>query len=63
MVFLFAIMLLSLILLFEGIGTTIVDPIAFFGLVRVWFVGWIQSKKLLNQFYFEKLVMSGQNSL
>ena len=62
-VFLFAIMLLTLILLFEGIGTEIVAPVAFFGLVMVWFVGWRQGKQLRVRFYIEELYMSDRSPI
>ncbi len=55
LVFLFAILIIILILLFEGVALEIVAPIAFFGLAMVWLVGWRQGKQLYERFYNEEL--------
>ena len=55
-VFLFTVNIITMILLFEGIGTVVVGPVAFFGLVMVWIVGSRQGKKLYGQFYIEELL-------
>ena len=39
-VFLFGVLTIVIILLFQGIGVEIVGPVALFGLVMVWFCGW-----------------------
>ena len=54
-VFLFAVLIIVIILLFEGIGIEIVAPIALFGLVMVWLVGWRRGKQLYRAFYGEEL--------
>ena len=54
-IFLFAILILVIILLFQGIGIEIVAPIAIFGLVMVWLVGWRQGRQLYQRFYEEEL--------
>jgi Flp pilus assembly protein TadB len=54
-IFLFLIMVVVIILLFQGIGIEIVAPIATFGLVCVWLVGWQRGKKLYGIFYEEEL--------
>ena len=53
--FLFGILILILILLFEGVATEIVAPVGFFGLIMVWVVGWRQGKQLYSQFYVEEM--------
>jgi len=50
-VFMFAILLLIVILLFEGINTLYLAPIGFFGLAMCWYVSWRQGKKLYRQYY------------
>ena len=54
-VFLFAVLIIIVILLFEGIGTEVVAPIAIFGLTMVWLVGWRQGRQLYGRFYNEEL--------
>ena len=54
-VFLFGVLAIIIILLFEGIGTEIVAPVAVFGLAMVWLVGWRQGRQLYNRFYDEEL--------
>jgi Flp pilus assembly protein TadB len=55
LIFLFAILILVILLLFEGLGTVIVAPIAFVGLAMSWFVGWRREKQLYEGFYEEEL--------
>ena len=55
-IFLFAILIIIIILLFQGIRIEIVAPIAVFGLAMVWFVGWRQGRRLYKRFYSEELV-------
>ena len=54
-VFLFAVLILVIILLFEGFGVLLVGPIALIGLSLVWFIGWRQGKQLYQRFYEEEL--------
>lgn len=54
-VFLFAILIIVIILLFQGIGLEIVAPVALFGLVMVWLVGWRRGRQLYQSFYQEEL--------
>ena len=39
-VFLFAVLIIVVILLYQDIGSEIVAPVALFGFVMVWLVGW-----------------------
>ena len=55
-VFLFAVLIIILILLFQGIDIIVVSPIAVFGLAMVWIVGWRRGKQLFNLFYEEDLM-------
>jgi len=54
-VFLFAILIIVVILLFQGVATEIVAPIAVFGLAMVWLVGWRRGRQLYERFYNEEL--------
>jgi len=54
-VFLFAVLIIVIILLFEGISIGIVAPVALFGLCMVWLVGWRRGKQLYQRFYEEEL--------
>ena len=54
-IFLFAVLITVIILLFQGIGIEIVAPVAIFGLVMVWLVGWRRGKQLYERFYDEEL--------
>ncbi len=54
-IFLFAVLILVIILLFQGVGIEVVAPIAVFGLVMVWLVGWRRGKQLYQRFYDEEL--------
>jgi Flp pilus assembly protein TadB len=54
-IFLFAVLIIIIILLFEGIGVEIVSPIAVFGLAMVWLVGWRNGRQAYNRFYEEEL--------
>ena len=55
-IFLFVVMILVMILLFQRIGIEIVAPIAIFGLTCVWLVGWQRGRKLYGFFYEEELI-------
>ncbi len=54
-VFLFGVLTIVIILLFQGIGIEIVAPVALFGLVMVWYVGWRRGRQLYQIFYEEEL--------
>jgi len=54
-VFLFAVVIVIIILSFQGIGLEIVAPIAVFGLAMVWLCGWRQGAQLYERFYNEEL--------
>lgn len=54
-VFLFVVLIIVIILLFEGVGIEIVAPVAIFGLVMVWLVGWRRGRQLYSGFYEEEL--------
>ncbi|MBI4181044.1 MAG: hypothetical protein HY528_03860 [Chloroflexi bacterium] len=54
-VFLFAVLIIIIILLFEGVGLEIVAPVAVFGLAMVWLVGWRRGRQLYQRFYDEEL--------
>ena len=54
-VFLFAILIIIIILLFENIGVEVVAPVAVFGLAMVWLVGWRRGRQLYQGFYEEEL--------
>ena len=59
-VFLFAVLIIVIILLFQDIGIGIVSPVAIFGLVMVWIVGWRRGQQLYRSFYEEELDRLGQ---
>ena len=54
-VFLFAVMIIVIILLFQGVGIEIVSPVAAVGLALVWVTGWRRGKQLYQLFYDEEL--------
>jgi hypothetical protein len=54
-VFLFAVLILVVILLFQDFGVEIVGPIAFVGLVLVWLVGWRRERQLYKYFLSDEL--------
>jgi len=54
-IFLFAVLIIVMILLFQGIGIKIIAPVAIFGLAMVWLVGWRREKQLYKRFYAEEL--------
>jgi len=59
-VFLFAILIIVIVLLFQDVGIEVVAPIAIFGLAMVWFLGWRRGRKLYQRFYDEELAELGQ---
>ncbi|MFC2016442.1 hypothetical protein ACFLUF_01885 [Chloroflexota bacterium] len=54
-VFLFAVLIIVIILLFQEIGIEIVGPVAIFGLAMVWVCGWRRGRQLYERFYNEEL--------
>ena len=54
-IFLFAVLIIIIILLFQGIPLEVVAPIAVVGLVMVWLVGWRQGRQLYERFLEEEL--------
>ena len=54
-VFLFAVLIIVIILLFQEIGIEVVAPVAIFGLGMVWLVGWRRGKQLYESFYDEEM--------
>ncbi|GAH23113.1 unnamed protein product [marine sediment metagenome] len=59
-VFAFAILIIVIILLFQGVVVEIVAPVALFGLTMVWLVGWRRGRQLYQRFYDEELSKLGQ---
>ena len=54
-VFLFAVLIIIIILLFQEVDIIIVSPVAVFGLAMVWLVGWRRGKQLYERFYHEEV--------
>ncbi len=54
-VFLFAILIIVIILLFQGVPLEIVAPVAIFGLGMVWLCGWRQGRQLFERYCEEEL--------
>ncbi len=54
-VFLFAVLIIVVILLSQGFGIQITAPVAVFGLAMVWLVGWRRGRQLYQGFYDEEL--------
>ena len=54
-IFLFAVLIIVMILLFQEIGIEVVAPVALFGLAMVWLVGWRRGRELYKAFYDEEL--------
>jgi hypothetical protein len=61
-VFLFAVLIIVIILLFQEIRVEIVAPIALFGLAMVWLVGWRRGRQLYASFYSEELARLEQKA-
>lgn len=61
-IFLFAVLIIVIILLFQDIGVEFVGPIAIFGLAMVWLVGWRRGKQLYDIFFDEELIRLEQES-
>jgi len=54
-VFMFAILIIVIILLFQGVPLEIVAPVAIFGLGMVWLTGWRQGRQLFERYCEEEL--------
>ena len=54
-IFLFAVLIIVIVLLFQGVTLEIVAPIAVIGLAMVWLVGWRQGRQLFERFREEEL--------
>ena len=54
-IFLFAILIIIMILLSRGMGINVVAPLAIFRLATVWFVGWRRGRQLYQRFYDEEI--------
>ena len=54
-VFSFVVLIIVIILLFQGIRVEIMAPVALFGLAMVWLCGWRQGRQLYPRFYNEEL--------
>ena len=61
-IFLFAVLIIVIILLAQDIGIEIVAPVAVFGLAMVWLTGWRRGKQLYQRFYDEELAKLEQAS-
>jgi len=55
-IFLFTILITIIILISQGIGISVVAPLAIFGLAAVWLMGWRRSNQLYRRFYSEELL-------
>ncbi len=53
-VFTFSILIIVLILLYSEVAMPIVAIVAILGLVLVWFLGWLEGRKLYTQIYDEE---------
>ena len=58
-IFLFAILIINIILMFEGIRMEVSASVAVFGLGMGWIVGWRQRRRLYKDYYDEVLAKSG----
>lgn len=54
-VFLFAILIIIMVLLSQGIGVNVVAPVAIFGLTTVWVMGWKRARELYQRFLSEEI--------
>ncbi len=54
-VVLFAILIIIMVLLSQGIGINVVAPVAILGLTTVWLMGWRRARQLYQHFYGEEL--------
>ena len=61
-VFLFAILIIIIMLLFQDISIEIVAPVALFGLGMVWLVGWRRGRQLYQRYYDDELLKLRQET-
>jgi hypothetical protein len=54
-VFFFAVLVIVIILLFQGIGIEVIAPAAIFGLAMGWLMGWKKGRQVYARFYNEEL--------
>ncbi len=54
-IFIFSVLIIVIILLFQGVPLEIVAPVAIFGLGMVWLVGWRQGNQLFERYCEEEL--------
>jgi len=54
-VFLFAILIINIILVSQGVSIEISASVAVFGLVMGWILGWRQGRRLYKSYYNEEL--------
>jgi len=54
--FFFAILLIVIILVYQGIGVEVVSPVAATGLAMGWLMGWKKGKQKYERFYDEELL-------
>ncbi len=59
-IFLFAVLIIVVILLFEGFSVEIVGPVALVGLALVWVIGWRQGKRMYKPFFDEEVQLLRQ---
>ncbi len=54
-IFLFAVLIIVIILLYQEVGIEVVAPVAIFGLAMVWLVGYRRGKQLYQHFLEEEI--------
>ncbi len=54
-IFLFAVLIIVIILLYQDVAVEVVSPVAIFGLVMVWLVGYRRGKQLYQHFLEEEI--------
>ena len=55
-VFMFAVLIIVIILLFQGVGLEITAPVAIIGLALCWIIGWRRGRQLYRRYYDEELL-------
>jgi len=58
--FLFSVLIIVIILLFQHMSIEVVGPVAALGLASVWLFGWMRGKGLYKRFYEEEMAKLGQ---
>lgn len=59
-IFLFAVLIIVIILLYQDVGIEVVAPVAIFGLAMVWLVGWRRGRQLYTHFLEEEITAAKQ---